>query len=140
MEKSKVKREKSSVGMLYRSCSESVLPTLKQPTHPAAWGLLLVYARAQRTLSSTASWSTLKRSAMSRRRSGRLGSAKIKEPINSKKGQTTATKNNTTWQLTERQNSVPAKVFWRMLIITSSLYQILFFISASMNTLGSYNG
>lgn len=36
--------------------------------------VLLVYARAYSTLSRTASWSTLKRSAMSRRRSGRLTS------------------------------------------------------------------
>lgn len=46
---------------------------------PVALMVLLVYARAYRTLSSTASWSTLKRSAMSRRRSGRLQLLRVKD-------------------------------------------------------------
>lgn len=46
---------------------------------PLAIMVLLVYARAYSTLSSTASWSTLKRSAMSRRRSGRLTLVKVKD-------------------------------------------------------------
>lgn len=46
---------------------------------PVAIMGLLVYARAYSTLSSTASWSTLKRSAMSRRRSGRLTLVKVKD-------------------------------------------------------------
>lgn len=46
---------------------------------PVAILVLLVYARAYSTLSSTASWSTLKRSAMSRRRSGRLALVRVKD-------------------------------------------------------------
>lgn len=46
---------------------------------PVAIVVLLVYARAYSTLSSTASWSTLKRSAMSRRRSGRLAFVRVKD-------------------------------------------------------------
>lgn len=46
---------------------------------PVAIMVLLVYARAYSTLSSTASWSTLKRSAMSRRRSGRLALVRVKD-------------------------------------------------------------